>query len=220
MEYELKRSKRKTLSVCISQGRVVVRAPLDMTVEHIEGFLAKKSGWISKKLADQSAKADLFSPLTDGRAALYHGVFVPISFTAHARAYLDKGVVYIPQKYSAADKRDRAVANLFKRLAGIELVDRLSEISVGLGLTYSSFALTNARTKWGSCDGNCNIRLNWRLVMLDGRIIDYVIVHELAHTVHHDHSAAFWATVQKYLPDYKTTKKRLKAFSALTTMYR
>ena len=114
----------------------------------------------------------------------------------------------------------RAVKNWFKRTAADMLAHVLEMYSLSTGLEYTSFALTNAGGKWGSCDGNGNIRLNWRLVMLDDALSGYVAVHELAHTVHHDHSAGFWAEVEKHCPDYKALRKRLKNFSVLTALYR
>ena len=108
----------------------------------------------------------------------------------------------------------------YKKLAETELADRLYRLALSTGLTYKSFALTNAKTQWGNCDGECNIRLNWRLVMLSDEMAAYVIIHELCHTKYHDHSKKFWALVQKFMPNYKTVKKQLKSFSMLTSMFR
>ena len=220
MEYKLQRSKRKTLAVCIHEGEIIVKAPNRMSVEHIEKFLADKAVWISKKVGEYNAKTAALSPVINGTSALYHGMVLPVVPTPAAKACINGSVLYLPVKYDDKQKRDRAVANMYKKLAQIELADKLYRTAVSTGLSYQSFALTNAKTQWGNCDGKCNIRLNWRLVMLDDELLTYVVIHELAHTVHHDHSKEFWALVQKHMPNYKAAKKRLKSYSVLTTLYR
>ena len=220
MEYELVRSKRKTLSVQITEGKIIVKAPPRMSVEHIENFLNEKSAWIRKKLGEYARKTEMLRPVTDGIAVLYRGSFIGIERTDSGRVRFAGGKLLLPNKYVSGQESDRAVASFFKRLAKTELKKKLESISDIIGLGYSNFALTNAKRQWGSCDAKCNIRLNWRLIMLDGELCDYVIVHELSHTVHHDHSAAFWAEVEKHMPNYAAAKKRIKAFSVLTAMYR
>lgn len=220
MEYRLQRSSRKTLAVCVSDGKIIVKAPNRMSIAHIEKFLADKALWIAKKVNEYNAKTAALAPVMNGTSALYHGMALPVVSTTTAKACINGSIVYLPVKYDTTEKRDRAIANMYKKLAQIELADKLFRISAATGLTYESFALTNAKTQWGNCDGKCNIRLNWRLVMLDDELVMYVIIHELCHTAYHDHSSQFWALVQKYLPNYKAAKKRLKAFSVLTTMYR
>lgn len=221
IEYELKRSKRKTLSVSVRDGVVTVKAPNKTPVADIERFVNKHADWIEKKRAEHDVKADMLKPVTDGDAVLLHGSFVRISRTGeHGRIALADGVLNVPCKYAVRQKENAAIAAWLKRSAEKELSALLNEYSAWTGLGYKAFATTNARTKWGSCDGNCNIRLNWRLIMLDRELTEYVIVHELAHTVHHDHSAAFWTEVKKHLPQYAAQRKRLKMFSAVTGLYR
>lgn len=220
MDYRLQRSSRKTLAVCISDGEIIVKAPNRMSIAHIESFLAEKALWIAKKVREYNAKTAALAPVTNGTSALYHGMLLLIVPTTTAKACINGNVLYLPVKYDTQEKRDRAISNLYKKLAQSELADKLYRISASTRLSYSGFSLTNARTQWGNCDGKCSIRLNWRLVMLDDEIVTYVIVHELCHTAYHDHSAQFWALVQKFLPNYKAIKKRLKNFSVLTTMYR
>lgn len=221
MNYKLIRGKRKTLSVSIVDGGITVKAPLAISVEYIDRFLASKRKWIEKKLAEQRKKSELLKPVLDGDAVLYHGAFCAVAVCPDRKRVLFKdGILDLPEKCSQKAARDKAVAAWGKRMASVELKAALDDASVRTGLKYGAFALTNARTKWGSCDDNGNIMLNWRLAMLDAKLVEYVIVHELSHTKHHNHGAEFWAEVQKHLPEYKSLKRRLKAFAVLTTMYR
>lgn len=220
MEYKLLRSKRKSLTICIVRGEIIVKSPQKTTVEHIEAFLAQKEQWIAKKLAEQTDRNVIFSDVINGTKVLYHGVLFAVQKSdKHKRVAIDGNSLLVPVKYEDGAETMRAVTAWYKRLAAKELCAALDEMSQRTRLSYSTFALTNAKSKWGSCDGKNNIRLNWRLLMLDKELVDYVIIHELAHTVHHNHSAAFWAEVQKHI-NCAPAKKWLKAFAILTTLYR
>lgn len=220
-KYKLVRSNRKTLSLVITGGELIVKAPKKTTVEHIEGFIAQKSGWIRKKLAEYGKKTETLAPVIYGTHILYHGKFLKIErSSAVKRVALTDIAALIPVKYDTQEAQIRALTAFYKRIAAKELAEMLAVRAAATGLKCGDFDTTNARTKWGSCDGKGNIRLNWRLIMLDDDSADYVIVHELCHTVHHDHSAAFWMEVERYCPRYKAEKKRLKEYSVLTTMYR
>ena len=221
MDYKLVRSKRKTLSVCITGGEVIVKAPLEMSKEHIEDFLAQKSGWVTKKLADSARRADLFSSVIDGKQIMYHGAFYNVVIKPDVkRVKFDGSALFLPEKCLDKTAFNRAVAQWYKRVAQTELKLLLDECSARIGLRYGEFSLTNAKTKWGSCDGKCNIMLNWRILMFDSELLEYVLVHELSHTVHHNHSAAFWREVGKHMPRFKSARKRLKTFSGMTSLYR
>jgi len=86
-------------------------------------------------------------------------------------------------------------------------VDYWSDI---MGLTPTSLKITSARTRFGSCSGKNSICFSWRLMQYPTEAIDYVVVHELAHIRHHDHSPAFYALIERYLPDWRERMKLLK----------
>ena len=219
-EYKLVRSKRKTLTITVRDGGVIVKAPMRMTIEHINAFVGEKAGWISKKLSEAEGKNALFARVIDGTAVMMSGELCPIVKTDSCkRIKFEDGKLLVPIKLDG-DAQTRAISSWYRRTAGAYLSHKLEEYSIATGLKYATFATTNAKTKWGSCDGSCNIRLNWRLLMLDDKLVEYVIIHELSHTLHHDHSAAFWAEVEKRCPDYKAARKRLKTHSVLTSLYR
>lgn len=88
--------------------------------------------------------------------------------------------------------------------------ERCRLYSVRIGVSYKNLALSNAKGRWGSCSAMGRLRLNWRLVMAPLEVIDYVIVHELAHLKELNHSQRFWAVVETALPSYRREKKWLK----------
>lgn len=79
-----------------------------------------------------------------------------------------------------------------------------------MGVSYGTVTIREQKTRWGSCSMKGNLNFNWKLVLMPSEILDYVVVHELAHRIHMDHSAEFWAEVGKILPDYKERRQWLK----------
>lgn len=91
------------------------------------------------------------------------------------------------------------------------LPKRTWELSGRTGLTPAGVRVTGAKTRWGSCSGKNRICLSWRLMEKPPEAIDYVIIHELCHTVHHDHSRKFWELVALFLPNYQELRQKLKS---------
>lgn len=90
------------------------------------------------------------------------------------------------------------------------ILERLKAVSSKFGLSYRSVKITGAKTRWGSCGRKGNLNFSWRLVAAPPEVIDYVIIHELAHTLEPNHSRKFWQTVARFCPDYKEKRVRLK----------
>lgn len=82
-----------------------------------------------------------------------------------------------------------------------------------MGVTYGNITIRNQKTRWGSCSSEGNLNFNCRLLFVPDRIVDYVVIHELAHRRFMNHSKAFWKEVEKYMPDYKEQKKLLSRFA-------
>ena len=86
------------------------------------------------------------------------------------------------------------------------------ELAEQTGLTPAGVKVTGAKTRWGSCSGKNRICLSWRLMERPREVIDYVIIHELCHTEHHDHSKGFWALVESFLSNYRALRRELKGW--------
>lgn len=113
------------------------------------------------------------------------------------------------RKQNHPDLSDEQIAEL-KRKAKLllpELTERYAEI---MGVDYGTVKITSAQKRFGSCSGKNNICYSYILMQYPIEAIEYVVVHELAHTVHHDHGKAFYSLIEKYLPDYKQREKLLK----------
>lgn len=121
------------------------------------------------------------------------------------------------KKVRAANKSAAAASQItiddIKRLAdkAAEYIpERVKYYADIIGTDYGQITIRAQKTRWGSCTAKGNLNFNCLLMLTSPDVIDYVVVHELCHRIHMDHSAAFWAEVQKVLPDYKKAKKWLK----------
>lgn len=97
-------------------------------------------------------------------------------------------------------------------LAGRLIPQRVAYYAQRMGVTYGTIAIREQKTRWGSCSSAGNLNFNWKLVRMPQELLDYVVVHELAHRREMNHSAQFWAVVAAELPDYQMRRKRLKEY--------
>ncbi len=102
------------------------------------------------------------------------------------------------------------VLQWYRREALAFFQHRITAYARQLDVEVSRLSLSNARTRWGSCTSTGVIRLNWRLIKAPPPVIDYVVVHELAHRIEMNHSPAFWRTVEQACPDFSELRKLLK----------
>lgn len=209
MEYTIQRSRRRTLVITVSEGKVLVKAPTGISDAAIASFLESKRAWIEKKLQAQTNPE--FSDIRSGLKI----------FDAGTEKQLVLGV---QKNFETSDtfylKDFRAVRKYFEKTRGWILTEMVYEFSKRVGMVPQSVALNDFKARWGSCDVSGNIKLNWRLTMLPPPLRDYVLIHELCHLKEMNHSAAFWRLVVRYCPNYKILRKELKSYAFLTLLYR
>jgi predicted metal-dependent hydrolase len=94
--------------------------------------------------------------------------------------------------------------------AGVQLPARLLDLAAAHGLAVSQVSVRSQRTRWGSCGRDGHICLNWRLILMPGWVVDYVIIHELMHLRRLDHSSHYWRLVAEAYPNYDAARKWLR----------
>jgi len=209
--YNLIRSRRKTLSLQIKNGELIVRAPLKLPKDVIDNFVASKNEWIVDKLHQSKKRLeqqDAFK-LTYGSTVLYRGCEYIIVAKEGDEIGVDNGTFYMPP-YMDSDEIKDACKRVYRRLAKMHIIKRVGEVSNRMGVTPSAIRITSAKTRWGSCSSKKSINFSWFLIMADDDAIDYVIVHELAHITEMNHSKKFWAIVEDVLPNYRQRKSHLR----------
>lgn len=206
------RSSRKTLSVSVCEdGKLVVRAPLRCSEERIFSFLREKEKWIEEKREKARLRPKVVIPQN------LNGFSFPLlGRTATVWLYKGGKVVLEPQTariyVPETDSRERLVR--FLKTTAKEVCLRLAtEQAKRMKTSFPSLTVTSARRRWGSCSGNDSLHFSFRLLYAPEEVIEYVVVHELAHTFHKNHGARFWKTVEKYVPDYKEKLRYLSEHS-------
>ena len=209
------RKRRKTLSLKITaQGAVVIQAPYHTPPEEIALFFARKKAWLEEKLLQfrELAAPPPSQPLISGQALLFLGVSYPLIvgnqgsqvelFTLKERHFvLNSRVVH----------HGRALArSWYEAQARIYLSQRIGDYEKTWDLRPRGVRISNAASRWGSCSPMNLLSFTWRLMMAPPHVIDYVIVHELAHIGEKNHSRRFWDLVSRMMPDYQTHRRWLR----------
>lgn len=215
LSYRLIRSDRRTLSLGIDgEGALVVRAPRHMPLRGIEAFILQKRGWIEAKQAQAAAvRLAPFVPEEGARLPWLGGELrlrpcaVPICVDFDGWLLLPRQGD--PWTLLRAWRKRRAQEELGPRVHAWE--DRM-------GLKARSVAYTCARRRWGSMSGAGALRLNAALMHCAPELCDYVIVHELAHIVHPNHSPAFHALVKTHLPQADGLRAHLRSAAGVTAL--
>lgn len=181
-EYQLIRSARKTVAIQIDrQGEVVVRAPRRCPKSYIDAFVAEKQTWIQRKLEEiRQQEAER------ERARSREG----------CNAFLLPGTAAEEAVYRAQ------AADIFARKAAY--------YAARMGVTFNRITIRDQKTRWGSCSSKGNLNFNWRLVLAPVPVLDYVVVHELAHRREMNHSSRFWDIVEEMMPDYQIHRRWLR----------
>ena len=212
LPYKLIRSRRKTAAIHITKDAAVeVRAPLKMAAAEIDKFVAEKEKWIKSHISRRNRLNEEKSSfkLNYGDMIPLRGQMYCIRAKDGTNAGFDGECFYLPP-YMNTDIIKQTVIKIYKEMAKLIIKSSVDEYSKCMKITPNAVSITSAKTRWGSCSGKNNISFSWRLVMAGDDVIDYVAVHELSHTIEHNHSPRFWAVVEKILPDYKERQKKLK----------
>ena len=111
-----------------------------------------------------------------------------------------------PLSFSFTEQEKRA----YKKEARKQIACYVEHYADIMGVSYGRIAIREQKTCWGSCSSKKNLNFNWKLILMPSEIMEYVVVHELAHLLEMNHSKQFWKIVERYIPDYKTRRKWLK----------
>lgn len=131
----------------------------------------------------------------------------------HIEWILRKRKLWTAQTHDPSTCLPEVVTAAGKRQIRQLITQRVAYYAEVMGIAYGRITMRNQRTRWGSCSSDGNLNFNCRLLFVPPELVDYVVVHELAHRRHMDHSPAFWQEVEKYMPDYRERRKRLKQYS-------
>lgn len=216
----LVRSRRRTIELTVTEdARLVVRAPLRTPLRSIEGLVKKKREWISRKMLE-IARLSPPAPkqFKNGEVFLLLGKGYELRIAAASgpgpAVRLDGFLLLSPDVLTRAREE---VTKWYKGQALEIFRWRCDFYSGFFGFSPLSVRVSSAEKRWGSCGAGGRLNFTWKLVMAPQRMIDYIVVHEMAHIAVRGHSEAFWELVADVMPDYRERRKWLKDNGHLLT---
>jgi predicted metal-dependent hydrolase len=198
IEYKISSRRRSIGLMVTAEGRVVVTKPPGTSKENLARALEKHRGWIERKVAERRAA---WGRLQAGEAYLLGEAYrLTVLQGATGPVTLNGKELWVPLP-EGADLWSRLVAWYAER-AFMLLRERVKHFGVAMGLKPGPVELKGWKRRWGECHPDGTLNFNWRLILCPPEVIDYVVVHELAHLKVSGHNPRFWAQVAQVLPDY------------------
>lgn len=210
----LRRSARaRRISLRISQldGRVTLTYPQGVAESEALSFARTKEQWIRQHLQNRPDE----SPVQIGQTIPIEGVDRRIVPASGRRVVLQSDAVAVPPGAEA-----RRLARFLKELARERLAGACDDYAAMLGRPYTNLTLRDTRSRWGSCSSHGGLMFSWRLILAPPEILHYVAAHEVAHLAEMNHSAAFWAQVEKIFGAYQEPRRWLRDNGAELHRYR
>jgi predicted metal-dependent hydrolase len=217
ISYLLEHRARKTIGLKITQEGLVVHVPKRIFAFQLNQILQEKSLWIQNKLALREANKVEAIRWEDGEHLLYLGRDIQLNIQVNATNKQPKleedHLLVSTTQMTNTEAIQRRVVQWYKKQAMQDFSRRLEILAAKLGVATPPLSLSNARSRWGSCNSRGEVRLNWRLLQATPAVINYVICHELAHLKEMNHSVKFYTVLEQLYPDYKSAEKALKHLS-------
>jgi predicted metal-dependent hydrolase len=224
--YKIKDStKAKNIRLVIDNNGLHVIKPLRVKISDVERVLKEKSSWIYKHYVEllQKKQSMPVRKWETGETLLYLGQNCKINIMGHKKSIAsvsfdgDAFFVYMDEN-TTGEERNLLIESVFKKwyrkAAEIVLNERLEHFCRITGLKFRAMRLKEQKTRWGSCSKDGNLNFNWKLIMAPLWVVDYVVLHEVSHLRHLNHSKDFWSLVTHYMPDYKKAQEWLKNHGA------
>jgi predicted metal-dependent hydrolase len=205
------RARKLTIRVD-GQGQVIVTAPHRVPKYRIAEFVESARDWIDKQKAVQTKKPTLLSTAR----ALYFGkeYAIKVSQSQDGSVKVGKEVIIV-SPLTLSSSAVLSLLSTWLKARSIEYVTkRVYELSDQMKLPFNNLVFKQQKTRWGSCSSQKNLNFNWKLIHAPKEVIDYVIIHELAHLAHMNHGKHFWELVAQHDPDHPHHRRWLERYGS------
>lgn len=218
IKYKLDIGKRKNLYIQIKNNEVIVKAPRHVSKSRIQKFIIEKEKWILKVLEKQkNMEKNISKEYINGEEFFYKGekYILNIKYGNKnekiANIYGNELTVKIKENQEDEKKQiEKQIDNFYFQMAEIELSESMERLTKLMNVMPESFRVKRLKRVWGNCSSKKVISLNYNLIKYSKKAMDYVVIHELSHLKHMNHSKDFWNMVERYMSDYKIAEKELK----------
>ncbi len=188
-------------------GVARVTIPRRGTIAAARDFAARNVGWLEQQWLLLSNRPTVGSGWQVGTEIYFRGEMVRVESAAADQIRFGSEQLQVADV--TVDLRP-AIQHHLRQLAAQELPPRVRELAIGQGVEVARISIRNQKSRWGSCSRRGTISLNWRLIQTPAFVRDYIILHELAHRRHMNHSDKFWQEVERMCPDYLVAERWLK----------
>lgn len=215
MEYKIIKQKRKTAAIHIDDKlNVIVKVPMYMTKKQVEALVNKQESWILSTLDKKKRLIETQDWYFTGRL-LYLGEYWGIKriITPLKKFSIDfnhKGFIIVSD---GSERIERQLVEKFFRKQAEEQLTQLADFYANkVGVIYHKITIRNQATRWGSCSSKGNLSFNLRIMCAPKEMIEYVVLHEIMHLKHFDHSKAFWQSIEEVMPNYRACMNYFKQY--------
>jgi len=222
-DFQIIRSRRLTGSTTIRvspETGVIVRAPFWLPEGTIRRFIEDRSGWIEKQLRRFNSAVIPEKQYLEGETHLYFGTEYPLLFSfaeTPVRTTIDlleNNLQVTLYRGHSGEKQQTEIKDALLRWyleTGVGAITKKVNFYAGeLGVEYSRIELKKVSSIWGSCSASNNLSFNRKLIMAPHAIVDYVVIHEVCHMVHRNHSSRFWALVSRFDRNFREHRRWLR----------
>ncbi|MEI8372803.1 MAG: SprT family zinc-dependent metalloprotease [Planctomycetota bacterium] len=219
IQYTLTRSKRKTASIYIERdSQVTLLAPQQLTDAQVEGLLEEKRKWIYLHLAEwhDLNTTRVQRQYVNGEGFLYLGRSYRLRIVKNQAEplMLKDGYFCLRSAESLASGGEAAYRAFYRTKGAVKIPERVAYFQAKMGVEPKALRVIDLKHHWASCTHGGKLNFHWKCMMAPATVLDYIVVHELAHIRYPNHTAAFWNEVDKVMPDYQERKEWLRGHGA------
>lgn len=216
LDYRVVYSDRKTITITVERDRsVIVRAPLGTPEDTIRRTVEAKKLWLYEKInhAQKYPLRQTRKEFVTGETLMYLGRYYRLEITDD-----DEPGVRFQSRFYISRRHQTQAADLLRawymERARARLTPRIRAFAESMGVAHRQILVSDLKYRWGSCTPKGNLNFNWRIVKAPLFVIDYLIVHELAHLLEPNHSPEFWNIVAVQTPRYEVARAWLREHGA------
>ncbi|HEX9008274.1 MAG TPA: SprT family zinc-dependent metalloprotease [Patescibacteria group bacterium] len=230
LNYQIKRSRRRTstTSISVSEKGVIVTAPFWIPKFFIDNFVNEKEDWILRRLEHIKSKEKNNKKYTEGEKHLYFGKELSLrikEIDVPSRTKIDHNPETLEVTIWSSHQGENRIKEIREALTswyleqGIGVItEKVNYYSQKIGVDYREIKIKKVSSIWGSCSPTNNLSFNRKLIMAPHEVVDYVVIHEVSHMVHRNHSSRFWGLVFKFDPLYRQHRHWLRKNSHLLSL--
>lgn len=207
------KKRKKTIGFRVEENTLNIISPPRISKSFLLSFLEKKKDWVLNRIRKLKTKKELINDnkiLFLGKTVEIKIVESPLLINGGFCELIDNKLIANISKNWENELLKNIIIEWYKKESYNIIFERVGFYARNFNFQYGTITIREQKTVWGSCNAKNNLSFNWKVVLFDVDIIDYLVVHELVHTIHKNHSKKYWKAVENIIPNYKELDRKLK----------